>query len=267
MAVVGVRWQEEQGIKSYWATNGKFPENDQELLLGSKVAGKLGLDMGSNISLFGQEFLVSGVLYETGTDDDTVVLMDLSALQTLLNRADATSFIEVAALCSGCPIGDIVAQLQQNLPGSEGKALQNIVNQRMASVHFVQRLALCISLVILITASAMVGLSMLSAVNERKKDIGIRRSLGYGKGNKFFIICLEAGLIGIFSGKIGYLSGYLISFKVLEFLKIADGVTPTFSTSHLFFAAAIFGLVTVLAALYPSWKGARVEPSAALVAL
>jgi putative ABC transport system permease protein len=193
--------------------------------------------------------------------------MDLSRLQSLLNKPGATSFIEIAALCAGCPISDIVSQLQGQLPNTEVKALQNIVDQRMASIHFVQKLALSISLVILVTASAMVGLSMLSAVNERKKDIGILRSLGYGKGNIFFIICVEAGLIGILSGTIGYLAGYLASFKVLEFLFLADGAIPTFSFVHLIFAGTVFGLVTVLASLYPSWKGAGIEPSAALVAL
>lgn len=267
VALVGVRWQEEQGIKSYWATDGSFPEHPDQVLIGSRAAADLGLATGNKVSILGQDFTVSGTLFETGTDDDTVVLMDLTGLQSLVNKPGATSFIEVAALCSGCPIGDIVDQLREQLPNTEVKALQNIVNQRMASVRFVQKLALSISLVILITASSMVGLSMLSAVNERKKDIGILRSLGYGKANIFFIICLEAGLIGVLSGTLGYLTGYLASFKVLEFLSLADGATPLFSFTHLLLAGAVFGLITVLAALYPSWKGARIEPSAALVAL
>jgi putative ABC transport system permease protein len=267
VAVVGVRWQEEQGIKSYWATDGGFPGQPDQILLGNKAAFDLGLARGDTVTLFGRQFTVSGVLVETGTDDDTVVLMDLTRLQELIEKPGATSFIEVAALCAGCPISDIVTQLREQLPNVEVKALQNIVDQRMASVHFVQKLALSISLVILVTASAMVGLSMLSAVNERKKDIGILRSLGYGKGHIFFIICLEAGLIGILSGTAGYLTGYLASFKVLAFLSLADGAAPSFSLVHLLFAAAVFGLVTVFAALYPSWKGAGIEPSAALVAL
>jgi len=267
VALVGVRWQEEQGIKSYWATDGSFPGRPEEILLGSRAAANLGLGKGDKVTLLGQEFTISGTLFETGTDDDTVVLMELSRLQSLIDKPGATSFIEVAALCAGCPISEIVDQLRAQLPNAEIKALQNIVNQRMASVHFVQKLALSISLVILITASAMVGLSMLSAVNERKKDIGILRSLGYGKEHVFFIICLEAGLIGVLSGTIGYLTGYLASFKVLEYLALVDGATPTFSFVHFLFAGLVFGLVTVLAALYPSWKGAGIEPSAALVAL
>lgn len=267
VALVGVRWQEELGIKSYWATDGSFPDHPDQVLVGSKAATKLGISTGDKVSILGHDFTVSGTLYATGTEDDTVVLIGLAGLQSLVNKPGATSFIEVAALCAGCPISDIVSQISQQLPNAEVKALQNIVNQRMASVRFVQKLALSISLVILITASAMVGLSMLSAVNERKKDIGILRSLGYGKGNIFFIICIEAGLIGVLSGTIGYLAGYLASFKVLGFLSLADGATPSFSFVHLLFAAAVFGLVTVLAALYPSWKGAGIEPSAALVAL
>jgi putative ABC transport system permease protein len=113
----------------------------------------------------------------------------------------------------------------------------------------------------------MVGLSMLSAVNERRKDIGILRSLGYGKSQVFTIFCLEAGLIGALAGVIGYLSGFGASFKVLEFLAMAEGGSPVFSTTHLLIAGSAFSLVTIIAAIYPAWKGAGIDPSTALVAL
>lgn len=267
VALVGVRWQDERGIKSYWATAGAFPEQRHQVLVGSQAAAKLAIKAGDTIPVMGREFTVSGSLYETGGDDDTVIFMDLGALQELLGKPEATSFIEVAALCSGCPIEDIVAQLQAKLPGVEVKALQHVINQRMASVHFVQHLAMSISVIILVTAAAMVGLSMLSAVNERRKDIGILRSLGYGKSQVFTIFCLEAGLIGAVAGVAGYLGGFGASFKVLEFLSIAEGGSPVFSAVHLLIAASAFSLVTIIAAIYPAWKGAGVDPSTALVAL
>jgi putative ABC transport system permease protein len=267
VAVVGVSWQEERGIKSYWAADGQFPEQSGQILVGSRAADKLNIKAGDSFEVLGQQFSVSGVLYETGGDDDTVLFIGLSTLQRLLGKPDSTSFIEVAALCAGCPIEEIVVQLQAALPGVEVTALQHVVNQRMASVHFVQKLALSISVVILITAAAMVGLSMLSAVNERKKDIGILRSLGYGKSQIFTIFCLEAGLIGAVAGLIGYLSGFGASFKVLELLAMAEGATPVFSPGHLLIATVAFALVTVIAAVYPAWKGAGVDPSTALVAL
>ena len=267
VAVVGVRWEEEIGIKSYWATDGTIPERTDQILLGVLAARKLGLETGDHLTLKEQQFEISGVLYETGSDDDSVILMDLSKLQELVAQPEAVSFVEVAALCAGCPIEDIVAQIQTNLPKTSVIALQNVVNQRMSSVRFVQKLALSISLVILITASAMVGLSMLSAVNERKKDIGILRSLGYGKKRVFLIFCLEAAIIGGLAGTIGYLAGYGISLKALEYLNLTDVARPLFSLSQLAFCALVFPLITVLSALYPAWKGSSIEPSQALVSL
>ncbi len=267
VAVVGVRWEEELGIKSYWATDGAMPRNPDEVLLGSLAARKLGLSAGDRLSLYDNEFKVSGVLYDTGSDDDSVVLMELGRLQAMLNQPDRVSFVEVAALCAGCPIEDIVSQIQTNLPRTSVIALQNVVNQRMSSVRFVQKLALSISLVILVTASAMVGLSMLSAVNERRKDIGILRSLGYGKSRVFLIFCLEAGLIGVLAGTIGYLAGFGASLKALDFLSLSEGARPIFSVTQLAFCALLFPLITIGSSLYPAWKGASIEPSRALVSL
>ena len=177
------------------------------------------------------------------------------------------SFVEIAALCAGCPIDDIVGQIRANLPGADIKALQNIVNQRMESVHFVQKLAFSISIVILVTAATMIALSMLSAVNERKKDIGILRSLGYAKAQVFVIFCVEAGLLGMSSGILGYLTGYGASFKALEVLQLSENFQPVFNSWQLVGSALIFGSVAILAALYPAWKGAVTDPSEALVSL
>ena len=267
IGVVGVKWKDELGIKSYWATDGTFPQQNDQIMLGSLAAGKLGVKTGDQLSLYDKTFSIAGVLFETGSDDDSVILMDLAQLQTSLGQPGAVSFVEVAALCAGCPIEDIVGQIQTNLPKTSVIALQNVVNQRMSSVMFVQKLALSVSIVILVTASAMVGLSMLSSVNERKKDIGILRSLGYGKSRIFMIFCLEAGLIGIMAGAIGYLVGHGASLKTLEFLTMTDGIKPLFSITQLGICTLVFPLLTIFSALYPAWKGASVEPSQALVAL
>jgi len=267
LIVVGVRWPEELGIKSYWAIDGKIPENGNQLLLGAEAAAHQGLEPGEKISIADMQYEISGVLEQTGGDDDRVIFMDLTALQHLLGKPDEVSFVEVAALCAGCPIEDIVGQIRANLPGADIKALQNIVDQRMESVHFVQNLALFVSIVILVTAAAMVALSMLSAVNERKKDIGILRSLGYAKLQVFLIFCVEAGMIGLLSGGAGYLAGYGASFKALELLALTEGFRPVFSVGQMLLTSAVFGGVAVAAALYPAWKGSVIEPSEALVSL
>lgn len=265
--VVGVRFDHEQSIKKYWRIKGLFPTRENEVVLGSTLAARLGLDFGSAFRLGSEEVTVAGVLSPTGGDDDTVVLADLTLAQRLFKLPGKVNFVEVSALCAGCPIEEIVAQIGEKLPGLEVKALRSVVEGRMASVHFVQHLTLAVALVILVSACAVVGFSMLSAVNERKAEIGLLRSLGYSRAGVFAIFCSEAVLLGAAAGAIGALAGWGVGRKVVLLLDAAGEVLPAFSPLEALAVCLGMALVAALAAAYPAAKAARIDPSAALVSL
>jgi len=241
--------------------------NGNGVLVGSAAAAKLNLHVGDTVPLGKTHMLVTGILAPTGSEDDNVLLADLSFVQNAVGRPGKANFLEVAALCSGCPIDDIVNQLGAALPNVEIKTLRNIVEQRMYSVLFVKKLILSVSLVILLTGCSMVGISMLSAVNERKKEIGILRSLGFPRRAVFSIFFAEAASVGLLAGLIGYLAGFAVSFRILQALDMAEGATLPFEPLHLAATAVILALLTSLASLVPAWKAAAIEPSEALVTL
>ena len=81
------------------------------------------------------------------------------------------------------------------------------------------------------------------------------------------IFCLEAAIIGGLAGTIGYLAGFGISLKALEYLGLTDVARPLFSFAQLALCGLVFPLITILSALYPAWKGSSIEPSQALVSL
>jgi putative ABC transport system permease protein len=237
------------------------------VLAGSAAAAKLGLKIGDKVPLGTTQMTVTGILVPTGSEDDNVLLADLTFVQNAVGRPGKANFVEVAALCSACPIEDIVDQLAAALPGVEIKTLRSIVEQRMYSVHFVKRLILSVSLVILLTGCSMVGISMLSAVNERKKEIGILRSLGFSRRAVFSIFFAEAASIGLMAGLAGYLAGYAVSYRILAVLELDEGAHLAFEPLHLLATAVILALLTSLASLVPAWKAAAIEPSEALVTL
>ncbi|MCJ2166167.1 MULTISPECIES: FtsX-like permease family protein [unclassified Pseudodesulfovibrio] len=267
VGVVGVRWEKEKILKGYWAVNGAFPTEKDGVVVGSKAAASLGLQAGSVFDLNDVSVRASGILMPTGSDDDSVVFMGMDLAQQHFGVRDRVNFVEVAALCAGCPIEDIVAQLRSSLPETDIQALQSIVKQRMYSVNFVKQLILTVSLVILFIACCMVGVTMLASVNERIKEIGLMRSLGFSRGSIFSIFCFEAMLIGLGSGVIGYVGGYWLSLKVLSMLDMAEGAVVSFNLGHLALTGLFIVTVSVLSAFFPAWKAASVEPSEALISL
>ena len=267
VAVIGVDWPEEMLIKNYWGVTGTFPDKPYEILPGSKAAESLSLKPGEDVTLEGRSFRVAGVLTPTGSEDDNVIFAGLADVQAVTDKPGQIHFAEVAALCSGCPIDDIVAQITQKLPDVDIVAMQKVVKARMYTIHFVQHLALIVSVILLMTACFMIALSLLAAVNERKHEIGVLRSLGYSRSSVFSIFCLEALFIGFLAGLAGYFGGFAISFKVMAMLDLATDASLTFQWEHLALTLAGVAVISCLSSVIPAWKAANTDPSQALVML
>ena len=273
LGVVGVLLDEELRIKNYWGVNGSWPQDEGDLLLGSEAAARLGLGPGDRVELMGREFRVAGTLMPTGGDDDRVAFADIGAVQELTDQQGLATFVEVAALCSGCPIEDIVDQIAAALPGVEVNALKSVMEQRMFTISFVERLVLAMGGVILLCGLGMIFLSMLAAVAERRKEIGVLRSLGFSKAGVFTIFCGEALVLGLVAGIAGVAGGVAAGYPVLRALELAGAGDNGLGTAmNLPWTAMVLvilgvGLAASLAAAAPAWKAARLEPSKALTAL
>lgn len=269
VAIVGVDWKEELSLKGYWEAQGRLPDADSvnEALAGASLAQSLGLTPGQTLAIGGRDLVVSGVLLPTGGDDDTVLFASLPFVQEFTGNTNRASFIEVAALCAGCPIEDLVAQLQEALPDTEVRALRQVAESRMYAVHFAQNLAFSASLVILVTACAMIVMSMLSSVTERRKEIGIMRAVGFSRSSVFTVFVAEALVIGLLAGITGYVSGYFLAEYVLGQLHLSDASSHPFSLADFFLTTATVAVAAGLSAAFPAWKASLVEPAESLVAL
>ena len=267
VVIVGVNWKEEFKIKNYWIIDGRMPEMQNDILIGRRLAEFLDLEKNASVEIGAVSYKVAGVLEETGSDDDNVIFADISYLQSVSDKSDLVNFVEVSALCAGCPIEDIVAQISEKLPGTDIKALQNVVQQRISAVDFVKRLAGGVSLVIMLTASFMIALFMFTSVNERKKEIGVLRSMGYSRLNVFTIFCFEALLIGVIAGILGYFSGFFASFKVLDILEMGEDLVIRFEFTQFVMTFLVVVLVSVVSSIIPALKAARTDPSEALISL
>lgn len=268
VGVVGVDFGQELLIKSYWhAAAGAMPAEDEGILAGSEAAALLNLAPGSPVTIEGHAFAVAGILAPTGSGDDKMLFADLHALQRAAGKENRVHFVEVAALCAGCPIEEITGQIAAGLPGTDVKAMGQVVKSRMMTVDFVKRLALAVSGVILLTACVMIGLSVFSSVNERKNEIGLLRALGYSKPSVFTLMSLEGVVLGLVAAVAGQAVGFAASFKLMNLLDLGAGVVPVFDPVQFGCVFAAVALLSGLASLPPALAAARIEPSQALVML
>ncbi len=139
-----------------------------------------------------------------------------------------------------------------------------------------------IVMIMLIIASMGIINTMLMAVFERTREIGMLAAMGMKKGEIMKLFIFEGGFIGVIGALLGcilgglatwYLEveGWSISAFGETFQKISEAAYPVKDvyyadlTLDVLVTTFLFGVaISVLASAYPAWKAAKLNPTEAL---
>jgi putative ABC transport system permease protein len=105
---------------------------------------------------------------------------------------------------------------------------------------------------------------MLVAVQERTREIGVRKALGAPAQSILRQFFLEALIVALFSGGVGLIVAFSIC-ALVDLLPMPDffaGLLPTWQTGVL--SLAVLGTIAILSALYPARRAAAIDPIEAL---
>jgi len=128
-----------------------------------------------------------------------------------------------------------------------------------------------ISLIILFVAGLMIANTFLSAVSERKHDIGLFRALGATRSDirKLFlaeasVIGLIGGMTGIFIGAVGGLIINNLLLKALPEMSFKPDTLFIFNPLSLLFTLTLAIMLSTFFALIPAVTASRLNPLEAL---
>ena len=225
--------------------SGQNPEGEQDVLVGYEVARALSIiepaagatpqavsHGGSHqpsedqsqfkvtrdrLQIAGNEHHIAGVINQTGSPDDRIIFGNLAHVQSLVNKPDHLSVIEVSALCKDCPIDDIVGQISERLPNAKVSAIQQAVRARSETVGRLTRFSAVVSAVVLAIGALMIFTTMMGSVVERTKEIGVLRAIGFRKVRIVKGLMIEVVAVSFAGGIVGWAAGLLASWAALPY--------------------------------------------------
>jgi putative ABC transport system permease protein len=174
------------------------------------------------------------------------------------------TFFEVAALCKDCPVEDIVAQIGGALPGARVSAIRQVVESRKAAVDQFRRLGIGVSAIVLAIGGLMVFVTVMGSVQERTKEIGVLRAVGFRRKAILSLLFWETGWISLLSSASGALAG--LAAAVLAAPHFGVEQAGVASSPALLGMAIGMGL-GLLGTIPPARRAAALSPTEAIGSL
>ncbi|TET23168.1 MAG: ABC transporter permease [Candidatus Stahlbacteria bacterium] len=260
--------------------------NDEAILIGKGLAEELGFSVGDSLVIItadafgapsGANLTVKGII-EIGQPnlDDNAFYIPLAAGQQLLDLGGRAA--EVLVLLDARDNSEKVASRWQAEAG-DAMGLQFVPWQQddvLGFLHVVFRIYWVIYAIILLIASATIINTMLMAVFERMKEIGILKAMGMRGNRILWLLTAEASMIGLFGALIGAVLGVVLALVAPEvnFSSLSGQdlgsiyINPIIQlqlTPGVVFACFAFGwFIATFTALYPARQGTKVQPAEAL---
>ena len=275
---------------TYSSGRGITANSRGEVALGSTIAREFKKKVGDTIDLpvkpadakpdfVNHTFHVVGIINETKTAPDTFAYINLADGQMLLsdslpaqlrNSIDVTTITEGITVYGkpGTSLADldkIADRINDEVPGVKATRPSDLVNAFKAGGQIFTGAAVAAALIALIVGGLSIINTMFMAVADRVREIGLKKAVGATTSNIMVEFLIEATLMGLIGGLLGYGLGVLLVVVRNVFFPAADGsslflITPALTGIALGFATVL----GALAGIFPAWRAARLDPVIAL---
>jgi putative ABC transport system permease protein len=276
---LGGNWNQVAALNPWHLVAGHAPQAAGQVVIDSKSAtdGHLRVGDFTTVLVKGppQRVQVVGVI-AFGTADSpggaSVVLFTTPVAQRLVTAPGKyTSILFVAK--PGVSQQQLVSNLRQALPhGTEaitGAAVTKEMQDQFAkAMAFFNTFMLIFAIVALLVGAFMIFNTFSITVAQRTRENGLLRALGASRRQVLGSVLLEAVVVGIIASLIGLASGVAVAMGLKAMLNALGFGMPSGGIVFAARTAIVAGLaglaVTIVAAVSPARKAAKVPPVAAM---
>ena len=257
-----------------------------EIVLGSNFAAEFNKKVGDSITLpikpsdanpdyVQHTYTVVGILDKTLTEPDTGAFVSLTdaqqllkdqlspALQTTFDQTLYVSGFDVYGM-PGTNLDTLADRINAQVSGVKAQKPSVLVKALVAGGALFTTITMAAALLALVIGGLAVINTMIMAVSERVREIGLKKAIGATTKAIMGEFLLESSFIGLVGGVVGFGLGFAVTTLINATMPASQGaiflVTPGLAALCIGFALAL----GTVAGIIPAFRASRMDPVAAL---
>jgi putative ABC transport system permease protein len=265
--VLVVGWPED----SYFWKNvprraGRLPNPGERkvAVVGDAIAEALKVEAGGTLTLIGEPFRVVGVSGYTAVINRNAVIVPLADLQELMFRPGTVTSFHLQLDTPGDP--DAVERVRREIEarGAFSVSTSETMLRNDRLLGLLRAVSGAMAWVALLMGMLMVLNTLLMAVLERTREIGIMSAIGWSPARIMGVLIAEGLVLSAIGSAVGAVLG-VIGSQLLSAMPAIGRYITIQPTAGLIAATVLAAIgLGMLGALYPAWIATRQEPAVAL---
>jgi ABC-type antimicrobial peptide transport system permease subunit len=260
--IVGGYDPEEVAIEHFKITQGQPLAREKQVILGRQAADNLHKAVGDTIKLYDTPFRVVGI-FETGLSfEEGGAIIPLADAQAIFKKPRQVTYYEVQVR-DPTQVDKVQARIEQLLDDVSVSKAADVADEQ-ATVQSLQAMAWGISLVAILIGGLGMMNTMIMAVFEQTREIGVLRAVGWRRARVLRLILSQSLVLSALGGLLGVAIGLgLVSLinRTPAISSFAPGVVKAPLLIQGVSVALVLGLV---GGFYPAWRAAGLNPIEAL---
>jgi ABC-type antimicrobial peptide transport system permease subunit len=249
-------------IRQFNIVEGERLTNNHQVILGRMIANAMNKEVGDTIELGGSRFRVAGIFESNIGIEEMGGVVTLRDAQILAGRPRKVSMYSVK-LEDPKQAEQMVTRINDEFPDAHA-SLSGEFAEQMPDFESSDGMIGAISFMALLVGGVGVLNTMLMAVFERTREIGVLRSLGWRRRAILGLILREALWLGLLGGFVGVGVAYGLVTLLNGEPTIGSMITALWEWQALARALLVALLLGLLGGLYPAFRATRMQPVEAL---
>ncbi len=254
-----IGYDTESGIGGPWKMGqGRLLQADDEILLDTWLAERIGVTIGYDLEVLGRTFEVVGLTRETASWMSPYVFISQQAAADLFQMEDGVSYY-LLRLPDGASLVDVEEQLEAEYEQIDALQAEDITTaDRQILASTMDRPISLILVIGIVIGIAVMGLTTYTAVMERVREYGVLKAVGANHWWLMRLVLAET----LYRTALGYAVGIGLSYLTAEWMMRAwPQFLITIQPTVIPLVGGLALVMAVAAALLPTRRVLRIDPA------